>query len=101
VSDKFRSSRCFTHENAVLIGDAAHPMLPFTSQGAAVALEDAVSLSNHLVKFSNELQTTDVALNKFIRARHDEVNNIIHAGRRMLKDFIDGSSAELPYVIQV
>lgn len=87
-------------KNAVLIGDAAHPLLPFTSQGTAAALEDAISLSNHLVKFSNKLQTTDVALIKFIRARQVEVNNIIHAGRRMLRDFIDGSSeyAELPYV---
>jgi salicylate hydroxylase len=31
-----------------LLGDAAHPMLPFLAQGAGAALEDAVALSRHL-----------------------------------------------------
>jgi 2-polyprenyl-6-methoxyphenol hydroxylase-like FAD-dependent oxidoreductase len=31
-----------------LLGDAAHPMLPFTAQGAAMALEDAVCLGDVL-----------------------------------------------------
>jgi salicylate hydroxylase len=31
-----------------LLGDAAHPMLPFLAQGAAAALEDSVSLARHL-----------------------------------------------------
>jgi salicylate hydroxylase len=31
-----------------LLGDAAHPMLPFLAQGAAAALEDAVVLSARL-----------------------------------------------------
>jgi salicylate hydroxylase len=33
---------------ATLIGDAAHPMLPFLAQGAAGAIEDALSLARHL-----------------------------------------------------
>jgi len=31
-----------------LLGDAAHPMLPFLAQGAASAIEDAISLSRHM-----------------------------------------------------
>lgn len=31
-----------------LLGDAAHPMLPFLAQGAGSALEDAVALGRHL-----------------------------------------------------
>ena len=31
-----------------LLGDAAHPMLPFLAQGAGAALEDAVALGRHL-----------------------------------------------------
>ncbi len=34
--------------HATLLGDAAHPMLPFMAQGAAAAIEDAVSLGRHL-----------------------------------------------------
>jgi salicylate hydroxylase len=31
---------------ATLLGDAAHPMLPYLAQGAVAALEDAVALGN-------------------------------------------------------
>jgi salicylate hydroxylase len=31
-----------------LLGDAAHPMLPFLAQGAACAIEDALALARHL-----------------------------------------------------
>ena len=33
---------------ATLLGDAAHPMLPFVAQGAAGAIEDALALARHL-----------------------------------------------------
>ena len=33
------------HHRVVLIGDAAHPMLPFIAQGAAQAIEDAATLA--------------------------------------------------------
>ncbi len=36
-----------------LLGDAAHPMLPFLAQGAGAALEDAVSLTRHLTHRSD------------------------------------------------
>jgi salicylate hydroxylase len=34
------------HGRVVLIGDAAHPILPFIAQGAAQAIEDAVTLAH-------------------------------------------------------
>lgn len=36
---------------ATLLGDAAHPMLPFLSQGAAMAIEDAYVLAEALASF--------------------------------------------------
>jgi salicylate hydroxylase len=40
-----------------LLGDAAHPMLPFLAQGAASAIEDAISLSRHLRGANNMSKT--------------------------------------------
>jgi salicylate hydroxylase len=37
--------------NATLLGDAAHPMLPFLSQGAAMAVEDGYVLAQALSHF--------------------------------------------------
>jgi salicylate hydroxylase len=38
-----------------LLGDAAHPMLPFLSQGGAMAIEDAYVLAAALDHFSGDL----------------------------------------------
>lgn len=38
------------HGNVVLLGDAAHPMVPFHGQGMNCALEDAVALTRHLLE---------------------------------------------------
>jgi salicylate hydroxylase len=36
-----------------LLGDAAHPMLPFVAQGAAMAIEDGIVLASSLSSFEN------------------------------------------------
>lgn len=38
----------WTDGRVALMGDAAHPMLPFMAQGAAQAIEDAAALARHL-----------------------------------------------------
>jgi salicylate hydroxylase len=40
----------WTRERIALIGDAAHPMLPFLAQGAAMALEDGATLVRHVTR---------------------------------------------------
>ncbi len=43
-------SRSWGRGPVTLLGDAAHPMLPFLAQGAAMAIEDAIVLARELVR---------------------------------------------------
>ena len=45
---RHRIARRWHGGGAVIVGDAAHPALPFLAQGASMALEDAVTLANAL-----------------------------------------------------
>jgi salicylate hydroxylase len=48
--DPFRSAKLAV----TLIGDAAHPMLPFLAQGAAMAIEDAAVIADMLDKYLDD-----------------------------------------------
>ncbi len=45
----------FAFGRAALVGDAAHPMLPFLAQGAVMALEDALSLAEHVADSRDDI----------------------------------------------
>jgi salicylate hydroxylase len=53
--------------NATLLGDAAHPMVPFMAQGACMAIEDAVVLARALEGISRD--GVPDALRRYERAR--------------------------------
>lgn len=61
--------------NTVLIGDAAHPMLPFLAQGAAMALEDAVCLGRCMFAGAGEGPVAD-GLARFSALRRDRVARV-------------------------
>ena len=82
---------CFHNKNVVVIGDAAHVALPFSSSGTTNALLDAESLA-HLV-FSNEKITStpakmERALKEFYRKRSKEVDHQIRFGRELKDKFL-------------
>jgi salicylate hydroxylase len=58
----------------VLIGDAAHAMVPFLAQGAAMAIEDAVVLADHLADARGD--ETEAALAAYVRARRERVRQV-------------------------
>jgi 2-polyprenyl-6-methoxyphenol hydroxylase-like FAD-dependent oxidoreductase len=65
--------------HVALLGDAAHPMLPFLGQGACQALEDAQALGQ-------ALETTDsisTALRAYQAQRQRRVARIVVASRRI------------------
>ena len=58
---------------SVLIGDAAHPTLPFLAQGANMALEDALLLARCLT----ELDDAPAALARFVALRLPRTTRIV------------------------
>lgn len=67
-----------------LLGDAAHPMLPWFGLGAATAVEDAVVLARALTEFDD----IDEALRRYELARYERVTEIhresLAGGERLL-----------------
>ena len=62
-----------------LLGDAAHPMLPFLAQGASMAIEDAAVLARELVRSPDDGQG---ALRRYEAARRPRTARVQHAARR-------------------
>ena len=64
--------------HAVLLGDAAHPTLPFLAQGANMALEDAWVLADCLAN----AETTSGALARYQKRREGRVRRVIAVSGR-------------------
>ena len=65
----------------LVLGDAAHPMLPFLAQGAAMAIEDGAVLANCIDIFDD----IDEALNQFEKIRKPRTSYVQSAARRNAK----------------
>ncbi|HYD15291.1 MAG TPA: FAD-dependent monooxygenase, partial [Hyphomicrobium sp.] len=61
-----------------LLGDAAHPILPFLAQGGVMALEDAAVVADEL---ANDPQDPERALANYARARSGRVRRVAQASR--------------------
>lgn len=66
----------------VLLGDAAHPTLPFLAQGANLALEDACVLAAKLSEMPVEQ-----ALAAYQMARHDRTAKVVDAASRNARNY--------------
>ncbi len=80
----------FVRGRVGLIGDAAHPVLPFLAQGAVMALEDALIISQHISRaISNHgnLNATNVneALQEYQSRRRPRVQKIQQRSMRQGK----------------
>ena len=64
-----------------LLGDAAHPMLPHTGQGAAQALEDAVALGLVLAPHND----VEPALRRYERVRSQRTHRVVKLGPRIAR----------------
>jgi 2-polyprenyl-6-methoxyphenol hydroxylase-like FAD-dependent oxidoreductase/predicted DsbA family dithiol-disulfide isomerase len=78
----------FHKGRTLLIGDSAHPLLSFTSQGAGAALEDAACLSNLLLQ-NPDPKNLDELYSEFYRLRKGSIQNYIEGGRVLLDQFLN------------
>jgi salicylate hydroxylase len=69
--------------HTVLIGDAAHPVLPFLAQGGALAIEDAAMLTAELTREGATLSAALAAFESGRRARVTRVQNEARANGRI------------------
>jgi 3-hydroxybenzoate 6-monooxygenase len=70
----------WTVGRATLLGDAAHPTLPYLAQGACMAIEDAVCLAEYL---GEEPGNIPAALSRYESARFPRTANVQLVSRRM------------------
>jgi salicylate hydroxylase len=73
-----------------LLGDAAHPMLPFLAQGAAMAIEDAAVLAAHLAQTPDDPAR---AMEHYERVRRPRTAKVQHAARSNAKVYHLGMGA--------
>jgi cystathionine beta-lyase len=90
----------FHRGNLVLVGDAAHPLSPFTSQGVSSAVADAVALAENLrpqnVKTQSDLEH---ALSRYSTERREQCAPYVAKGRELTRHFLTpeiGSTILLP-----
>jgi len=75
----------FYQQNVVVIGDAAHLALPFTSAGTTNAIVDAKTLATSLSYIDNY----EEAFRKYYEIRAHEVSKHIHLGRQLKQLFLN------------
>jgi salicylate hydroxylase len=80
---------------AVLLGDAAHPMLPFMAQGAAMAIEDAWVLSHKILTCHNGGDTRLEALAQYVNIRRPRTAALQKTSQQNAKMFHTSSAAQL------
>lgn len=91
----------FHYENIVLIGDAAHLALPFTSAGTSDALFDAEQLATCL----GEENDIDIAFTNFYKKRIHHITEHLELGRNLKKCFLNprdvsDDNIEIPLIKQ-
>ena len=77
-------------QRATLLGDAAHPMLPFLGQGAAMAIEDAFVLARAISCWPEDIVT---ALQTYEVTRRPRATKVQLASRRQGRIFHGDSPA--------
>ncbi len=76
--------RAWARGTAVVMGDAAHPTLPFMAQGAAMAIEDGYVLARCLAAGNGDVAE---GLRIFERTRFDRTSRVVEGSAQNAKRF--------------
>jgi 2-polyprenyl-6-methoxyphenol hydroxylase-like FAD-dependent oxidoreductase len=76
----------FHYNNVVLLGDAAHALLPFTSQGVNSAMEDAIKLAKQLN--NNQVEHLPMVLQQYSAVRKYRVEQYLMQGIKLQDEFL-------------
>ncbi|MFV0492389.1 MAG: FAD-dependent monooxygenase [Pseudorhodobacter sp.] len=76
-------ARSWHRGRAAILGDAAHPTLPFMAQGANMALEDAWMLARTLA----EAESVETGLATYQAARQHRVERVVEAANRNARNY--------------
>ncbi len=90
-STDFNLIPAFHKHNVVLLGDAAHLALPFTSAGVANALTDSAIVASLLHKNKNNYHA---AFTQYYEARAEELQGHIKQGRELQQAFLNIEQAK-------
>jgi salicylate hydroxylase len=77
----------WTRGHVTLMGDAAHPMLPFLGSGAAMAIEDAVIFA----RCFDSAASIDDALSRYVAARYDRTTFVMQKSREAAAAYHSGN----------
>jgi len=84
--------------NVALAGDAAHPLLPFTSQGVNTALEDAVLLSDMLRRCGDRGELPAL-FRAYEQERRPSLLSCVASGRQLARSFVQPAQSRLPLAL--
>ncbi|KAJ5313097.1 hypothetical protein PENANT_c018G09423 [Penicillium antarcticum] len=84
----------WTKGHTALLGDAAHPFQPYMGQGAAMAIEDAVSIAT-LLPQGTAPENIPSRLEMYEKSRRERVEFVLHYTRLNGRDENDTSSARM------
>lgn len=76
----------WTRGRVTLIGDAAHPMLPFLGQGAAMGIEDGMLIARAFAAAGS----IDEALRRYVEARLPRANWVMTESRKTALNYHSG-----------
>lgn len=81
----------WSSRRVTLLGDAAHPTLPFLAQGAVMAIEDGYILARAMHEHERDVRT---ALNRYEKARVERTSAIVRGSAANTKVFHNPSLAD-------